>query len=176
MHDRRSIRFCKYQYCTSELPASSKPKSLKRNLPTLFSIIKTCSMSLEEFKLKRRPKPTLRKKRRNKLKSCSNSKKGLRKCRLGNKHHTSHHRATWTNIKIQACSTTNTQNMCSIQRLKLKMIPAHSRQPHSKCRVAQVNLTATMKKTRRARARPRQCLRTIQTMKTHINQESTKMT
>ena len=175
MHDRQSTKFYKYPSYTNELPASSKLRSLKRNLLTLYSITKTCSTSLEEFKLKRRLKLMLKKNQRNKRQSCSNNKKDLPKCRSSNRQHTSHHRATWINIRIQACLTTNTRSTCSIWLLKSKMILPHSRQPLSNTRVVQVNLTAMMKrKALQVHLGQVECQAVI--MKTHISQESTKTT
>ena len=176
MHGRRSIKFCKYPYCTSELPASSKLKYSKRNLLTLYSITKMYSTNLGEFKLIRKPKLTLKKSKRNRWQNCSNSKRGLLKWRFSNKQHTSRLRATWTSIKIQAYSTTNIRSMCSIWRLKLKTIPHPSRQPHSNTQVDQVSPTAMMKKKHQAHLVDLrlQCHATIlipPTMKMRISQE-----
>ena len=178
MHDRQSTKFCKYPYCTSELPASFKLKYSKRNLPILYSITKMCSTNLEKYKLIRRQRQMLKKSKRSNRQNYSNSKKGLPKWRFSNKQHTSHLRATWINIKIQACSTMNIQSTCSIWLRKLKTIPHLSRQLHSNTQVVRANLIAMMKKKHRAHPGDLrlQCRATIQAGKTHISQESTRMT
>ena len=120
----------------------------------------------------------LKKSKRSNRQNYSNSKKGLPKWRFSNKQHTSHLRATWINIKIQACSTMNIQSTCSIWLRKLKTIPHLSRQLHSNIQVVRANLIAMMKKKHRAHPGDLrlQCRATIQAGKTHISQESTRMT